>query len=127
MAWTKLEGETSTGVTGILYTHGLRVSRDRIARLSDLLFGDDARRDRTGQRRFTPTQVEILLAGFTALDGGDIDLAMVERTVGERIGDPLTRFWAVVDDVVRRRQAAAEAAASRFAGVLALEKERMTA
>ncbi len=126
MTTPKLDGLTSTTVTGILYNQGIQASRDRIARVSDILFGTSVRRDPMGQRRFGDTQVELLAAALTALDDGEIDLAVVERSMADHAGDPVTRFRAAVKDITRRRLAAATDAAARFDAICS-ERERMTA
>ncbi len=127
MATPRRDGLTSTAVTGIFYGYGIEASRDRIARLSNVLFGADLRRAGSGQRRFTSAQVEILVAAHEALEGADIDLTVVERSMGAHHGDPLTRFRAVLATIMARRQHAVASAAARFAAAMAPEGERMTA
>src|SRR5229473_1162871 len=69
---------TSSDAIGRLYQDGVVVSRERVADLSDLLFGSNVRRQ-GGHRRFTEEQLRILRAGVEELrelvEGGGEDIA----------------------------------------------------
>lgn len=106
---TKASGLTSTVATGMLHTYGIQASRDRIARLSNLLFAEgEVKRSPTGHRRFTKDQIELLAAAFIALDGGEIDLAQVAPAFRGADGRQ-TRpeiFWHAVESIYSERATA---------------------
>lgn len=106
---TKTSGLTSTVATGMLHTYGVQASRDRIARLSNLLFvAGEVKRSPTGHRRFTAEQIELLAAAFIALDGGEIELAQVEpafRSTDETVGRAQI-FWTAIEAIYDERATA---------------------
>ena len=95
---------TTTDVSlELVLRYGIRASRDRIARLADLLLP----RTTTGKhRRFTPDQLDILAVGIELLDSG-----MTRREVAEALQDPKAAAELLREQAAqahRRKDAAAD-------------------
>lgn len=60
---------TTTDVVGQLYARGIRASRDRVARFSDLLIPQESiKRNKSDHRLFLPQHVDLLEAGLRMQD-----------------------------------------------------------
>lgn len=102
MNWPSRTGLTTTEVSGLLYSAGLTVSRDRLYKVADRLFDQgDMRPNDTANRRFTMSQVEVLRAAFVLQDLFGV---MPER-IAELLTDPDTVAEAMRHELERRSRA----------------------
>ncbi len=92
---------TSSDAIGRLYQDGVVVSRERVADLSDLLFGSNVRRQ-GGHRRFTEEQLRIVRAAAVLrnLGVGVEELRELVEGGGEDIARELRARIALLDESV---------------------------
>jgi hypothetical protein len=74
----------SIDVIGQLYAHGYKVSRERVARISDLLWpAGDHRPSPVSHRRWTDEQVEVMRAALVLHDDLGVSLDRIGEMVSE--------------------------------------------
>ncbi len=102
MRWPSRTGLTTTEVSGLLYSAGLIVSRDRLYKVADRLFArDDMRPNDTANRRFTAEQVTVLRAAFVLQDL----LGVMPERIAELVADPDAVAEAMRHELDRRTRA----------------------
>jgi hypothetical protein len=95
----------TAAVIGILYNRGIKADRERIALLSDLVFGDHVRfRPEPGsKRRWDAEQLGFLLTTFELLSRYGVTLAELQQRAEAYDGNPLDRGRNLVTSICEDR------------------------